>query len=75
MPQEKEGKKGKKGGAASAALPAKPALFTDEQWALAHSVGGLLELLSAADKGSSATKEKPLATKQTVCCVALLYVP
>jgi hypothetical protein len=55
------GKKGKKG----VTLPPKPALYTDEQWALAHNVTGLLELLSLVEKGSAA-KEKPIATKQTV---------
>lgn len=56
-----KGGKGKK----AAILPPKPAIFTEEAWLLAHNVTRLLELLSAADKGSSA-KEKPPASKQTV---------
>jgi hypothetical protein len=61
---DKAGKK-KKG----EALPPKPALYTEDEWGLAHSVPRLLELLSVPEKpapGGSSSKEKPLATKQAV---------
>jgi hypothetical protein len=56
-----KGKKGKKG----VSLPPKPALYTEDEWVLAHSVPRLLELLSVVEKGIQ-PKEKPLATKQAV---------
>lgn len=61
MPEDK-GQKGKKG----PTLPPKPALYTEDEWALAYSVSKLLELLLVVEKGSAAAKEKPLATKQAV---------
>jgi hypothetical protein len=72
------GQDGKKQKGAGAALPPKPALFSDEEWALAHSVPQLLELLASApasaDKASSsstaaatADKDRPVASRAQVC--------
>jgi hypothetical protein len=68
------GKKQKQG----VSLPPKPALYTEEECELAHSVPKLLELLSVVEKGSAAKehREKPLATKQAVrntCCICPLF--
>lgn len=53
------------------ALPPKPSLYTEDEWALAHSVPRLLELLSVPEKAvPGGSKEKPLATKQAVCVCA-----
>lgn len=51
------------------ALPPKPALYTDEEWSLAHSVPRLLELLSGSDKGSTAAAGA-VCTKPTVSVLA-----
>lgn len=58
-------------------LPPKPALYTDAEWELAHSVPRLLEFLSVVDKGSAGKehKDKPLATRQAVRSRSLLCTP